>query len=309
MAEQSRGNGPWAAPDDPRTRRQRPAWLPVLLVLLVVLAVAAPIALLSRADSRASAAGVQLLPVPRVLTPTPEPLAPAPGGQLPGGQLPGGQPPGGGAPSPGPSAPSGIPVTPPALARLGYRAVSIRTVSPEAVATDPGEVAEFRRDGLQSITAMDLVGVGRPGGDYLAEVYVLRFGDGASATRELAYSNTANRAHGYRDVPVLGVAGATGLTKTSVDGRPSVMDFVVDGSRQLFAGLQQVGGKPTVASVGAEAAKVLAALIPDSADIRPPDPGSGSGGQGGSGGPTPDPSVPTPEVPQLPSPTPTGQRA
>jgi len=49
----------WAAPDDPagpasvarptrkRGGRHRPAWLPLLLVLLVVLAVAAPVALLS----------------------------------------------------------------------------------------------------------------------------------------------------------------------------------------------------------------------------------------------------------------------
>lgn len=328
MPEQPSGPPAWAAPDDPsgparasgptaargsgrlrrrsaRATRHRPAWLAPLLALLVVLAVASPVALLSRSGARASA-GARLLPVPRVATSTPAPATggvPAPGGG-PGGSSGGG---GGGStsPAPLPSGGLGLVETPPALARLGYRAVTIRSVSPATVATDAGEITEFRRDGLQSITSLELVGVGRPGGDYLAMVYVLRFPNRASAERELAYSNKANRASGYRDIPVPGVPGATGLTKTPAAGRPQVTDFAVTDSRQLFVGLRQVGGDPTVAGLGAEAAKVLAALIPDSADVVPPDPGSTPSDPST----VPDPGVPTPDVPDLPTPTPTGQRA
>jgi len=147
---------------------------------------------------------VTVLPVPRMTTPSPEPRAA--GSLTPGGGL-GGATPAPNVPAvpavppPDPSTPALIP-TPPALARLGYRAVSLRSVTAEEVATDEGEVAEFRRDGLQGIANMELVGVNRPGGDYIASVYVLRFPDGPSASRELAYSNKANRANGYRDVPV-----------------------------------------------------------------------------------------------------------
>jgi hypothetical protein len=251
----------------------------VTLLVVALIGGGAAAAVLTGSSKSSAGKGVQ----PAVPSAPPPSLAPLP------------------APTPSPSetpipTPSlGLVPTPPGLLAIGYHAYALSTLAPADVAIDANEEVQFRRDGLQQIVGLRALTLGNPdrtADDYDASINILRFRDAAGARAELTYSNSQNKKTAPT-VPLPGLPNATAFLNKDDQGTGlSVGAFTTVGPYQVVV---IVGGlspnRPTNAqAVIAEAARVMRAVLPDVADIKPP--------AGGGGG-----------IPQLPTPTPTGTRA
>jgi hypothetical protein len=272
-----------SGPGGPPPSKTRRAWYIALAVVLVLAAAGGLTAgLLSGSDdSGAPAAG----PTPAVTSP------PATGpGTTPSAP----------APSPSPSTtvprPSTRVPTPPGLAAIGYRAYSLRELTPSSVAIDENEIAQFRRYGLSRVVSLQALTAGRStdlADDWDASITVLTFRDAAAAKAELDYSNAENKKTG-RTIALPGFPDVTAFVNDDDSNGLTVAAFDSTGKYQVIVtvgGLSaEASSSPTV--VAAEAARVLRAVLPDAREIATADTPPAGGGQ-----------------PNFPTPSPTGTRA
>jgi hypothetical protein len=274
---------PWPSVPPPNKRRTGLWVLVTLLILALIGGAGAAVALTSGSskNNNTASGGTPTAPpsVPGpTLAPTPQPSGPSQG------------------PTPNPSV--GLVPTPPGLLAIGYHGYKLNELQPSDVAIDSKEVVQFRRDGLEQIVGLRALTIGRlsvNADDYDAGINVLRFNTPAGAQAELAYSNSRNK-QSAPTIPLPGLPNATGfLNKSDATHGISVGAFTTVGRYQvvvILGGLDP--NRPTDAkAVAAEAARVMRAVLPDVADIQPPVGGSGGGG----------------DIPNLPTPTPTGTRA
>ena len=272
----------------PPPRRRGPRLFILVAVVVVALVAGLTAVLVTGSGSKKDAAtgglplpGASSAPIPSQAPTTPSTPAPS------------------AAPTPDPSdalPPLGLIDTPPALARIGYRAYSSTLLNPSDIALGPQELVEFTRYGLSrtvSLRALTLGTLSSSADDYDATVNVLTFRDAAGAKAELDYSNAQNE----KTAPTIALPGlpeATGFynAPTSTAGL-SIGAFATSGRYQVVVFLSGLlrNDSTNQRVFAAEAARVLKAVLPIAATIQP----SESGGT-------------NPPVPAA-TPTPSGTRA
>ena len=275
------GGAPWPDPTRPSPRRGR---ILAAVLALVLVAAAATGIVLGTSSSKKSAS-------PTVPGTPPSPTG-GPGGATPAPST---------TPVPSPTDPLpsiGVVPTPAGLAAIGYHAYRLALRAPADIALGPQEIKEFSRYGLSRIVDLRALSVGDPTDptdDYDASINILRFRDAAGAKAELDYSNSQNKKDSTT-VALPGLPTATAFVTRDPATGVSIGAFITSGRYQVVV---IVGGLspnvPTdVATVAAEAARVMKAVLPDAATIVPP-------ASGGGGSP--------PEVPTVPTPAATGTHA